>query len=59
MTAVSNVRSQAVMRRLGMTRDPAEDFEHPAVPPGSPLRPHVLYRLRAAEWTRRRAAAPA
>ncbi|UBU16574.1 GNAT family N-acetyltransferase [Nonomuraea gerenzanensis] len=46
MTAVSNVRSQAVMRRLGMTRDPAEDFDHPRVPEDSPLRRHVLYRLR-------------
>jgi RimJ/RimL family protein N-acetyltransferase len=46
MTAVSNVRSQAVMRRLGMTTDPADDFEHPSVPEGSPIRPHVLYRLR-------------
>ncbi|MFB4264482.1 GNAT family N-acetyltransferase [Nonomuraea sp. GTA35] len=46
MTAVTNVRSQAVMRRLGMTRDPAEDFDHPRVPEGSPLRRHVLYRLR-------------
>ncbi|MEU9889844.1 GNAT family N-acetyltransferase [Sphaerisporangium sp. NPDC051011] len=55
MTAVSNLRSQAVMRRLGMTRDPAEDFEHPSVPPGHPVRPHVLYRLGAADWLRRRA----
>ncbi|AQZ64986.1 acetyltransferase, GNAT family [[Actinomadura] parvosata subsp. kistnae] len=46
MTAASNVRSQAVMRRLGMTRDPAEDFDHPRVPEGSPLRRHVLYRLK-------------
>ena len=53
-TAATNERSRAVMRRLGMTRDPAEDFEHPAVPEGSPLRPHVLYRLR-----RRPARAPA
>ncbi|MEU8171437.1 GNAT family N-acetyltransferase [Microbispora hainanensis] len=45
-TAVPNVRSQAVMRRLGMTRDPAEDFDHPALPAGHPLRRHVLYRIR-------------
>ncbi|GAA4946742.1 RimJ/RimL family protein N-acetyltransferase [Nonomuraea thailandensis] len=45
MTAVPNLRSQAVMRRLGMTRDPAEDFDHPRVPKDSPLRRHVLYRL--------------
>ncbi|NUR82860.1 MAG: GNAT family N-acetyltransferase [Nonomuraea sp.] len=47
MTAATNVRSQAVMRRLGMTRDPADDFDHPALPDGHPLRPHVLYRLKA------------
>ena len=50
MTAVTNERSQAVMRRLGMTHDPAEDFEHPRVPEGSPLRPHVLFRLRRDDW---------
>jgi ribosomal-protein-alanine N-acetyltransferase len=54
MTAASNVRSQAVMRRLGMTRDLHDDFEHPGVGAGSPLRPHVLYRLRAAGWHERR-----
>jgi RimJ/RimL family protein N-acetyltransferase len=46
MTAVTNVRSQAVMRRLGLIRDPADDFDHPRVADG-PLRRHVLYRLRA------------
>ncbi len=45
-TAVSNLPSQAVMTSLGMTRDPASDFEHPAVPEGHPIRPHVLYRLK-------------
>ena len=45
-TAVSNTRSQAVMRRLGMMRDPADDFDHPALPEGHPLRRHVLHRLR-------------
>ena len=44
-TAVTNERSQALMRRLGMTHDPADDFAHPALPVGSRLRPHVLYRL--------------
>jgi len=47
MTAVGNRRSRAVMERLGMTRDPADDFEFPNLPPGDPLRPHVLYRLRS------------
>jgi RimJ/RimL family protein N-acetyltransferase len=50
MTAVSNSRSQAVMRRLGMSHDPADDFDHPRVPPGHPLRPHVLYRLNGDQW---------
>lgn len=45
-TAVGNRRSRRVMEKLGMTRDPAEDFDHPRVPPGHPLRRHVLYRLR-------------
>jgi len=44
-TTVGNRASRAVMERLGMTRDPRDDFEHPALPPGDPLRPHVLYRL--------------
>ena len=45
-TSVTNLRSQAVMRRLGMTHDPSDDFDHVNVPPDSPLRRHVLYRLR-------------
>lgn len=44
-TAALNVRSRAVMERIGMIRDHDGDFEHPAVPVGSPLRRHVLYRL--------------
>jgi RimJ/RimL family protein N-acetyltransferase len=49
-TTVANERSRAVMERLGMQRDPAEDFLHHAIPPGDPLAPHVLYRIRAGEW---------
>ena len=44
-TAKPNLRSAALMQRLGMTRDPADDFDHPAVAEGHPLRPHVLYRI--------------
>lgn len=44
-TAVPNVRSQAVMQRIGMTRDPADDFDHPSVPHGHRLERHVLYRI--------------
>ena len=46
VTAEVNAPSRAVMRRLGMVHDPAEDFDHPGLPEGSPLRRHVLYRLR-------------
>lgn len=49
-TAVTNGRSQAVMRRLGMTREPADDFDHPNLPAGHRLRRHVLYRIDAATW---------
>lgn len=44
-TAEQNLRSRAVMERLGMERDPADDFDHPALAEGHPLRRHVLYRL--------------
>lgn len=44
-TVPHNMRSRRVMERLGMTRRPEEDFDHPLVPIGHPLRRHVLYRL--------------
>ena len=44
-TTVANDRSRAVMERLGMRRDPAEDFLHPALAADDPLAPHVLYRI--------------
>jgi RimJ/RimL family protein N-acetyltransferase len=44
-TATTNLRSQRVMQRLGMTRDPTEDFDHPNMPVGHVLERHVLYRL--------------
>ena len=49
-TTVRNVNSRRVMTKLGMTHDPADDFDHPNVDVDSPVRPHVLYRLRAADW---------
>lgn len=45
-TAATNLRSRRVMERLGMSRDEADDFDHPALPEGHRLRRHVLYRLR-------------
>ena len=41
-TALTNLRSQRVMQRLGMRRE--LEFDHPRVPEGHPVRPHVLYR---------------
>lgn len=43
-TTLRNLRSRAVTRWIGMTRDPADDFEDPSVPEG-PLRACVLYRI--------------
>ena len=52
-TSTSNVRSQAVMRRIGMTHDPADDFDHPLLGQGHPLRRHVLWRITAQAWQAR------
>ncbi len=46
-------RSQRVMHKLGLVRDPDADFEHPSVPPGHPLRAHWLFRLGRRSATRR------
>jgi RimJ/RimL family protein N-acetyltransferase len=43
-TSVINTKSRRVMEKIGMTHDPADDFDHPSVPIDSPLRRHVLYR---------------
>jgi len=48
-TAVGNQRSRAVMERIGM-RNANQDFEHPGVPEGHPLRLHCLYRVSRVEW---------
>jgi RimJ/RimL family protein N-acetyltransferase len=44
-TVPRNFRSRRVMEKLGMTHDPSNDFDHPNVADGHPLRRHVLYRL--------------
>jgi RimJ/RimL family protein N-acetyltransferase len=51
-TTHANIRSRRVMDRLGMHRDPADDFENPKLPSGHPMRPHVLYRLHRESWQR-------
>ncbi|MEP9353651.1 GNAT family N-acetyltransferase [Xanthobacter sp. KR7-65] len=48
ITVPANVRSRAVMTRLGMVRDEKGDFDYPLIPPGHLLRRQVLYRLRPA-----------
>lgn len=49
-TVPMNERSQSVMQKLGMTNDPADDFEHPRMPVGDRLRDHILYRLPRDRW---------
>lgn len=53
MTSILNLRSQRVMQRLGMRRDLNDDFDHPAVEAGHPLRRHMLYRIRSEEHRER------
>jgi RimJ/RimL family protein N-acetyltransferase len=48
MTVPANLGSRRVMEKIGMTRDPADDFDHPKLPDGHPLKRHVLYRIRKA-----------
>jgi RimJ/RimL family protein N-acetyltransferase len=57
-TTEGNWRSQAVMRRIGMSRDENGDFDHPNIALEDPHRRHVLYRLDAASWSRQRASRP-
>lgn len=45
-TATNNKRSRAVMERIGMNRDPKDDFSHPKLPLDHPIAEHVLYRIR-------------
>ncbi len=51
-TTVANRPSQRVMERIGMRRDAADDFDHPALP-GHQLQPHLLYRLSRADFVLR------
>ena len=50
-TVPANTRSWKVMERIGMRRSPADDFDHPRLPEGDPLRRHVLYRMRTLDWS--------
>ncbi len=57
-TVPTNIRSRRVMEKLGMTHSPSDDFDHPKIPEGHPLRRHVLYRLRRKDLPRPSAGAP-
>jgi RimJ/RimL family protein N-acetyltransferase len=46
LTVPANTRSQSVMKRIGMSRNPKDDFTHPRLAEGDPLKSHVLYRLK-------------
>lgn len=48
-TVPANIRSRRVMEKIGMIHNPGDDFDHPNLPDGHPLRRHVLYRLRTSE----------
>jgi RimJ/RimL family protein N-acetyltransferase len=50
-TVPANARSRRVIEKLGMTHDPDDDFDHPRLPAGHPLRRHVLYRLNRSGWS--------
>lgn len=52
-TVPANKASWSVMERIGMTRDPGGDFDHPRLPVGHALRRHVLYRMGRDAWERR------
>jgi len=52
ITVPANLRSRRIMEKLGMHRDPKDDFDHLKVPEGHALRRHVLYRITAREWQR-------
>lgn len=50
-TAQVNLRSQAVMTRIGLVRDPARDFDHPNLPVDHPLSRHVFFYGRRSWFT--------
>jgi RimJ/RimL family protein N-acetyltransferase len=49
-TALSNAPSIRIMERIGLNRDPRDDFDYPNMPEGHPLRRHLLYRLKREEY---------
>lgn len=43
-------RSARVMQKVGMTHDPVDDFQHPRLPLGHPMREQMLWRIDRAQW---------
>ena len=52
ITVPANIKSQQMMRRLGMTHSSTDDFDHPCLPEGHRMRRCVLYRLSRSDWSR-------
>ncbi len=50
ITVPVNLPSRRVMEKLGMTHDPQDDFEHPKIADGHPLKRHLLYRIQKEAW---------
>ena len=44
-----NLKSRRVMEKIGLTHDPADDFDHPLLPDWAGRR-HVLCRITRARW---------
>ncbi|MFE8154417.1 GNAT family N-acetyltransferase [Brenneria goodwinii] len=57
-TVAANVRSRRVMHKLGMTHNPADDFDYPRVPAGHPLKSVMLYRLSRTQWINQQNSSP-
>lgn len=51
LTTPQNLPSRRVMEKLGMSYDEKDDFDHPKVAVGHPLRRHVLYRIKTGHFT--------
>ncbi|MHB2007932.1 MAG: GNAT family N-acetyltransferase [Acidobacteriaceae bacterium] len=51
-TIPANLPSRRVMEKLGMTRNPDDDFDDPRIAAGHPCQRHVLYRIQQPDWQR-------
>jgi RimJ/RimL family protein N-acetyltransferase len=54
ITTPGNLRSWGLMERLGMLRRPELDFDHPKLPDGDSLKPHITYSITRNDWLRAR-----